>query len=149
MKKLLVAILSLSLVLGLAIPAFAEEANNANVNTNVNVDANEITPYALTISSYDLTQASKSGNTISASAFTKGKSNATKSYVRIDLYRKASGASSYTLWKSGTTRQNSSGGRVDASEKWTTVSGYTYKVQSTHTAYAGSTKETRTVSKIF
>ena len=142
MKKFLVAILSLSLVLGVAIPVFAEEANNTNVDTN------EITPYALVINNYSLTHASKSGNTISATAFTQGKANATKSYVRIDLYRKASGASSYTLWKSGTTRQNLSGGRVDASEKWTTVSGYTYKVQSTHTAYAGSTKETKTLYKI-
>lgn len=43
-----------------------------------------------------------SGNTVSAAIFTQGKTNVTKSYVRIDLCRKTGGAFSYTLWKSGT-----------------------------------------------
>lgn len=140
MKKIICFALTMALVLGLAAPALA--ADNQS-------DEGGIVPYALVIKNYNLSEAYKSGSTIYAVANTEGLPNATSSYVRIDLYRAPKGSSSYTLWKSGTTQKNSSGGYVSARESWSTVSGYSYKVQSTHTAYAGSTKETKYHSKIF
>ena len=143
MKKIITLLLSISFLIGLSVPMFAAEAiSNEN-------GSSEIMPNMVVLQRYNLSKAVKTGNTISATAYTQGKANATSSYVRIDLYRKANGSTSYTLWKSGTTMKNSSGGYIQASETWSTVSGYTYKVVSTHTAYAGSTKETKKVSKIF